>query len=286
MPIDETNVLAALDAALLAPSAPESAANFREATKDRDDEPWSAAAKERLYRLAAIRPELHRDLVHYLFGAIAGEQEPEAIAFFLNLLPDSAHGSTAVDALDRVDPVRLAPALRAWLAAHGDAGVAEPMMVNALRAKTDLAVPPAAGAVPVDAELLEYWVQREDFPTLRAALAAGADPSTPLGYGDTMLHFAIDAWTSATDTSAFGASKPAWEGFIAALLEAGADPDRKLGGRFSGSQERNWPKGTSARKMVALARDDGGSEPEELDRLEALFPAPKKKAAGKKAAKG
>lgn len=278
----ERALLAALDTSLTTPTSAESAKLLFDALQALPTRPFSDGVVQKLLALAALRATFHRDFLHHLTGALAERSEPEAIAFMLDLLADDGIASSGVDALDKLDPRIVAEPLRAWLAVRAE-DVKQPLMVRGLSAKTDLAAPRADGqATPVTSELLEYWLQREDFPTLRAALGAGADVNASIDYGESMLHYAMNAWRSAAETgSSMGAPPEEWETFIRDLFAAGADADRKLASKFTDSgDELSWAKGSTPRKMLKGIRDRGVDE-ELVARVEALFPAPPAKGKAK-----
>ncbi len=235
----------------------------------------SAQAIELLNELAARRRDLPRDALFVLVPALCEQRDAKTLDFLLDLLPDPGFSGGAIDALERFDPEVAAPALRAWLAANNNAASSTAFMLRALRTKMDLASPASEGApIEIDGELLEYWMHRGELDTLRRALATGLDPSTPVSYGETLLHSAIDRWEHASPESggSFGLVRDDWVTFVGDLLKAGADPERKLGYHFNGRGDLGWSKGSSARKMLEYARKTSLVSPEECDRLEAVFP--------------
>lgn len=280
----ERPLLDAIDAILAAP-AEAANANLLLLAKRKlpSGHVYSPHTRTRLSALAARRKELHRDIHHMLAGVLRKVDDPEAIDFMLDLLDDAGLSTGGIDGLDVLDPVLVAPRLRAWLTGRDPAALPNSDMVRALRAKTDLAAPPESGeVVKVDEELLEYWMQRGDIAAMRLALSKGASANASISHGETLLHFGIDRWANAPEDDGFDFDPPRdqWEAFIGELLSAGADPDRKLVFRFTGGGEQSWPKGTTARAMLKEERKLGVLPEEAIDRLEARFPA----AAGKKRA--
>jgi hypothetical protein len=239
------------------------------------DHRFSAQAIELLNELAARRRELPRDALFVLVPALCEQRDAKTLDLLLDLLPDSGFSVSAIDALEQFDPKVAAPALRAWLAANNNAASSTAFMLRALRTKMDLASPASEGApIEIDGELLGYWMHRGELDALRRALATGVDPSTPVSYGETLLHSAIDRWVHASPESggSFGLVRDDWVIFVGDLLRAGADPEKKLGYHFNGRNDLAWPKGSSARKMLEYARKTSLVSPDECDRLEAVFP--------------
>ncbi|APR79717.1 Trehalose synthase [Minicystis rosea] len=274
---EEQPLLDAVDKTLATPTDSGNSALLLEAwRKLPSGHVYSPHARERVTALAARRKEQPRDVLHMLVAILRKVDHPEAIAFMLDILADDGLSTGGIDGLDVLDPVVVAPHLRAWLAGRDPGALANPLMVRALRAKTDLAAPPASGdVVKVDEDLLEYWMQRGDLAAMRLALAGGASGNSNISHGETLLHYALDCWANASEDedSDFNPSQAQWEAFIGELIAAGADPDRKLVNRFTGTGERRWPKGTTARAMLDGERKRGELSEEVIDRLEARFPA-------------
>ncbi|MFT3774401.1 MAG: hypothetical protein QM820_54270 [Minicystis sp.] len=258
---EERPLLDAVDATLAAPADQANANLLLEAwRKLPSDHVYSPHTRARIVALAARRKEQARDVHHMLAAILRKVDDPEAIGFMLDLLADDGLSTGGIDGLDMLDPAVVAPHLRAWLAGRDPEALANPLMVRALRAKTDLASPPASGeAVKVDEELLEYWMQRGDLAAMRLAFAKGASAKSSISHGESLLHYAMDSWANAPedDGSEFDPTRDQWEAFIGELLAAGAEPDRKLVNRFTGRGERRWPKGTTARAMLDGERKRG-----------------------------
>lgn len=239
---------------------------------------FSAGVLALLNDLAAKRGALHRDLLYVLVPALFSHRDGSDVGFWLSLLPDAGFAVTAIDALDRLDPALVAAPLRAWLAEGNAVASTAAHMFRALRAKTDLAVPRDEGdadAVGPEPELLELWLSRGDFVALRLALARGLDANTAVSFGETVLQNALDAWANAEAGAGepFSPRRDDWLAFIGALFAAGADPDRKLVGRFRGRSDLEWKKGLSARRMLEYVSSTSFVPSDDCDRLAALFPA-------------
>lgn len=284
---EERPLLDAIDATLAAPADPANADLLLQAwRKLPSGHVYSPHTRARLSSLAARRKEQDRAIHQMLAAVLRDVDDPEAIDFMLDLLTDAGLSTGGIDGLDMLAPAVVAPRLRAWLAGHDPETLANPLMIRALRAKTDLAAPPESGeAVKVDEELLEYWMQRGDLVAMRLALSKGASANASISHGESLLHYAMDSWANAPEDedNYFDPSRDQWEAFIGELLSAGADPKRKLVNRFTGRGERRWPKGTTARAMLDGERKRGELPAEAIDRLEARFPGSATKARAKKA---
>ncbi|APR82708.1 Trehalose synthase [Minicystis rosea] len=270
----ETALLDAIDAAIDAPDDEDVGRRLNQAWSTPPSR-YSAAGAKRLRAHAARRGEPQQRGIHLvLIDALKKQDDPEAIAFMLDMLLDEGFAWRAAVALDLLDPVLVAQPLRDWLAGRDPEALPDPLGVRALRAKIDLASPPAGAAEPVTPDLLEHWIRSRSFVALRLALAHGISADTTLGEGETLLHHAIAAWTLDDQLATGEPDEPTradWEAFIGELFAAGAKADRRLTNRFSGVYRR-WPKGTTPRDMLDLEREDRGVPAAVIDRLEARFP--------------
>ncbi len=271
---EETELLDAIDAALDAPDDDAVSQRLYLASRMLPyGARYSAAGNKRLRAQAARRSEQNRGVHLLLIEALKWEDDAEAIAFMLDMLPDEGFCWRAAVALDYLDPVLVAQPLRDWLVGRDPEALPDPLRVRALRAKTDLASPPEGAAVPVTEELLEHWIKDRSFVALRLAFAHGISAKATLGEGETLLHHAVAAWTNDDPDIVGEPSRADWEALIGDLFAAGAEADRKLTARFSGQSRHRWPKGTTPRDMLDRERERGEVPAAVIDRLEARFPA-------------
>jgi hypothetical protein len=270
----ETAVLDAIDAALEAPDDDAVGQRLSQASVMLPyGYRYSAAGGKRLRAQAARRGEQNRAVHQLLIEALKWQDDAEAIAFMLDMLPDEGFCWRAAVALDYLDPVLVARPLRDWLVGRDPEALPDPLYVRALRAKTDLASPPEGAAVPVTEELLEHWIKARSFVALRLAFAHGTSAKATLGEGETLLHHAVAAWTNEDPDILGEPSRADWEALIGDLFAAGAEADRKLTARFAGQSRHRWPKGTTPRDMLDKERERGEVPAAVIDRLEARFPA-------------
>lgn len=274
---EETELLDAFDAALDAPDDDAASQRLYQASlKLPSGHRYSAAGGKRLRAQAARRGEQHRGVHQVLIEALKRQDDAEAIAFMLDMLPDEGLGWRAAVALDYLDPAVVAQPLRDWLTGRDPEALPDPLRLRALRAKTDLASPPEGASVPVTEDLLEHWIKDRSLVALRLAFAHGTSAKATLGEGETLLHHAVAAWTNEDEDATGDHGEPTradWEAFIGELFAAGAEADRKLTARFSGSSRHCWPKGTTPRDMLDQERERGEVPAAVIDRLEARFPA-------------
>lgn len=285
---EETEFLDAMDAVLDAPDDDAASQRLYQASRVLPyGYCYSAAGGKRLRAQAARRSEQNRGIHLLLIEALKWQDDTEAIAFMLDMLPDEGFSWRAAVALDYLDPVLVAQPLRDWLVGRDPEALPDPLRVRALRAKTDLASPPEGAAVPVTEDLLEHWIKDRSFVALRLAFAHGTSAKATLGEGETLLHHAVAAWTNDDPDITGEPSRADWEALIGDLFAAGAEADRKLTARFSGQSRHRWPKGTTPRDMLDQERERGQVPAAVIDRLEARFPAnaAAAKARAKKAAK-